>query len=162
MTTARKRRMTIVGLIAFAVTVVWLGNVLWSIDDWSRDWSTNHAEITVDANDPALRSPVFSESPQDVAQRIEDWVASQSLWTLQAKSTQEGSSQERIVTLHLVRTTRLFRFADDIRVQLSSVDDSTRLTAQSQSRLGKGDLGQNPRNLKELLRGLQSADLGER
>ncbi len=150
MTTPRKRRMTIVGLIALVVTIVWIGNIVWRIDDWNRDWSTNHAEITVDASDPALRSPTFPESPEVIAKRIRDWADAQPLWTVQSEA-----SDENILTLHLVHRTRLFRFADDIHVHLEPVGEATRLTAESQSRLGKGDLGQNPRNLKELLSGLR-------
>ena len=150
MSTPRKQRMTIVGLIALVGTTVWIGNILWRIDDWSRDWSTNHAEITVDSEDQALRSPTFPESPEVVAKRIRNWVDAQLLWTLQSEARDEN-----VLTLHLVRRTRLFRFADDIHVHLEPVGEATRLTAESQSRLGKGDLGQNPRNLTELLRGLR-------
>lgn len=150
MTRPRKRRMTIVGIIVLAVMALWIGNILASIDNWSRDWSTNHAEITADATDPDLRSPTFSGSPEDIAKRIEVWVDGQSQWKLGSKAVDKG-----VVTMHLVRTTRFFRFADDILVHLQSVDGATRLTAESRSRVGKGDLGQNPRNLKELLRGLR-------
>ncbi|HKH10915.1 MAG TPA: DUF1499 domain-containing protein [Rubrobacter sp.] len=51
-----------------------------------------------------------------------------------------------------VRTTRLFRFRDDITARVSPAPDGARLELASASRLGRGDLGQNPRNLKELLR----------
>ena len=48
------------------------------------------------------------------------------------------------------RSTRLFRFTDDIVILLVPLGDSTRVEARSSSRLGKGDLGQNRRNLAEL------------
>lgn len=48
------------------------------------------------------------------------------------------------------RSTRLFQFTDDIVILLVPLGDSTRVEARSSSRLGKGDLGQNRRNLAEL------------
>lgn len=36
--------------------------------------------------------------------------------------------------------------------RVSSAQDGARLELTSASRMGKGDLGQNPRNIKELLR----------
>jgi uncharacterized protein (DUF1499 family) len=55
----------------------------------------------------------------------------------------------------LVRRTRLFRFADDVRVGCSGRQDgggeTARATFESASRLGRYDLGQNGRNLRELL-----------
>ena len=54
------------------------------------------------------------------------------------------------------RTTRLFRFVDDIVVLIEPVEDGTLVRARSASRVGRGDLGQNRRNLAELWRALES------
>ena len=54
--------------------------------------------------------------------------------------------------MRAVRETRLFRFADDVTARVAPYPDGARLELTSASRLGKGDLGQNPRNLTELLR----------
>jgi uncharacterized protein (DUF1499 family) len=51
-----------------------------------------------------------------------------------------------------VRKTRPFRFEDDVTARVGPHPDGARLALTSASRLGKGDLGQNPRNLAELLR----------
>ena len=51
-----------------------------------------------------------------------------------------------------VRKTRLFRFADDVTARVCPDPEGARLELTSASRLGRGDLGQNPRNLEELLR----------
>ena len=57
--------------------------------------------------------------------------------------------------LRLARRTRLFRFADDVSVGCSGSQDgageTVRATFESASRLGRYDLGQNGRNLRELL-----------
>ena len=53
--------------------------------------------------------------------------------------------------MNLIRVTPIMRFTDDITVILRNEKEGTRVKATSQSRVGKGDLGQNPRNLKELV-----------
>ncbi|QIN82609.1 DUF1499 domain-containing protein [Rubrobacter tropicus] len=57
--------------------------------------------------------------------------------------------------LKAVRKTRLFRFRDDVKIQISADETGSRADLTSASRIGKGDLGQNPRNLKELLRAVE-------
>ncbi len=149
--------MHILGLIALAVTALWIAGILWRVDDWKRDWSENHASISSTATDAELLSPVFSESPLQVSERLTRWVKTQPRWAIASTEHDDDNAHDNdndIVTLHLTRTTLLFRFTDDIHVRLEPVAGGTRLTAESQSRLGKGDLGQNPRNLKELLAGL--------
>ena len=51
-----------------------------------------------------------------------------------------------------VRTTRLLRFRDDVTARVTPAPDGARLELTSASRVGKGDLGQNPRNIEELVR----------
>lgn len=51
-----------------------------------------------------------------------------------------------------MRATKLLRFKDDVSVRASPESEGrTRLELASASRRGKSDLGQNPRNLRELL-----------
>lgn len=64
-------------------------------------------------------------------------------WTLEA--SEAGGARA-------VRKTRLLRFKDDVTARVSQDPQGARIDLTSTSRLGKGDLGQNPRNLKELLR----------
>ena len=66
-------------------------------------------------------------------------------WNLEAA---EGSE------VRAVRTTRLFRFIDDVTARVHPDPDGARLQLKSASRLGRGDLGQNPHNLEELLRAI--------
>lgn len=68
-------------------------------------------------------------------------------WTLEASEAGE---------VRAVRTTRLLRFKDDVAARVYPETDGSRVELTSASRLGKGDLGQNPRNLKELLRALET------
>ncbi len=60
-----------------------------------------------------------------------------------------GVTVERIP---MQRTTAIFRFVDDVVVNLTDAGDKVVVNATSQSRVGKGDLGQNPRNIDQLFR----------
>ena len=60
------------------------------------------------------------------------------------------------LAVHATRTTRLWRFVDDIRMRLEATAAGSRLHGRSQSRLGKGDFGQNRRNLLQLFRALET------
>lgn len=53
--------------------------------------------------------------------------------------------------LDAVRRTRFLRFRDDVAVRVSEAGGGSRAEFASASRVGRGDLGQNPRNLRELL-----------
>lgn len=52
--------------------------------------------------------------------------------------------------LHLTRRTRLFRFVDDVKLRFVPDGGGCLIHAESRSRIGKGDLGQNRRNILEL------------
>lgn len=58
--------------------------------------------------------------------------------------------------LHLTRRTRLWRFTDDVRVTFTAAPVGTLIHAESRSRVGKGDLGQNRRNIRELFRAIRA------
>lgn len=53
--------------------------------------------------------------------------------------------------LKAVHATRLLRFRDDVKVRVYAEGDGSGAEITSASRIGKGDLGQNPRNIRELL-----------
>lgn len=148
------RWITILSRIALVVIALSAGVTLVGMNQWHRGLTVNRAEVSPDAEDPRLVSPVLAIPPSDVALRIRNWADSQPRWSI--ASTESSRNETR---LHLTRRTRLFRFTDDVRVQLVAVESGTRVTAQSQSRLGKGDLGQNARNLRELLQAISAAGL---
>lgn len=143
--------------LALIVTLLILGTIAAQIDDWGRDWTTNYAELSEEAEHPDLR-PLTLEMDLDAAQAlILDWVQSQSHWDVLDDETADSEQSDPAAgtLLRLTRSTKLFRFVDDITVRLTAVDGGkVSLHAESQSRLGKGDLGQNPRNLKELTQGI--------
>jgi uncharacterized protein (DUF1499 family) len=117
------------------------------VEDWSRDLTTNVAATSDDARDERLRTVVSPQAPPELATQVVERARSLRGWELA-----EESADETAIALHFVRTTGLMKFRDDIRVHIQpAADGGSRLSAESRSRVGKGDLGQNPRNLRELL-----------
>jgi uncharacterized protein (DUF1499 family) len=139
----------IIWYAVLAVTAVIMVSIFARIDNWRRDWTTNFAKLDPSAREPDLRPLSLASSRHELADRINRWADKHDHWQL--VSTEEKDQQTRI---RLTRTTGLMRFVDDVQVRLIDDAAGTRVEAESQSRLGKGDLGQNPRNLKELLRGI--------
>jgi uncharacterized protein (DUF1499 family) len=141
------------------------------VDDWSRDWTENTAITSVDAKDPWLRPGQLAMTPREVAERLERWATGASAWEVVSRE-----SDGPVEHLHLVHKTRLWRFRDDVHVKIEPMEEEdnpdaalsgveqagaarnggaemrARVSAKSASRIGKGDLGQNPRNLRELMR----------
>lgn len=157
-----------------------------NFEKWCRDWTTNHASLSDDASDPALRPPKVAGRPRPVAERLRLALERCPRWELLSRED-EGDR----VRMHWTHRTRIFRFVDDVHVILSPVDGTTaggdagdgnrgdgdtgdgdtrggdvgdgamtRVDATSRSRIGKGDLGQNPRNLAELVRALTASSPG--
>ena len=132
-------------LVTITIVVLVIVAALLRIDNWSRDFTENSAST----------EERFSDSVNVIDSKLERWVTQTSRWNVESKSESAGTIQYKIT-----RATPLFRFVDDIDVKLApDLDGSgTQLHANSQSRVGKGDLGQNPRNLKALVEGIRRID----
>lgn len=136
-----------------------LGALFATVDDWRRDLVTNHAATDAQSPDPELR-PLEAPCSLETAERAVRQAAKRlPRWAL-ADSEAEAPADGRRV-LRLVRSTRLWRFKDDVVVTLSGTESGTRFEVSSRSRIGRGDLGQNPRNIKELLREVRSELAGD-
>ena len=116
------------------------------VEDWSRDLTTNHAETRQSAANPLLQPLTLPGDRTQATTQVTDAIVQLNNWSIESITT-EGKR----TIIHATRTTPLFKFTDDIRVYLNDVDDGVQITATSQSRVGKGDLGQNPRNIAELM-----------
>jgi uncharacterized protein (DUF1499 family) len=143
-------RMAIVLYGALAVAILVLltiaGILVTHVEDWSRDLTTNYAATSDEARDERLRPIEAAASPDFLADMTVQAVDTLPQWELI-----ERTSEDSTIRLHFVRTTGLVGYKDDIRVRIEPAGAGARLSAESQSRVGKGDLGQNPRNLRELL-----------
>jgi uncharacterized protein (DUF1499 family) len=111
-------------------------------------WLTRNWADTDAGDDATLAPPELPVPPEAAVHRLRSAVLHLPRWRIEASDLQAG-------TLHAVRATRLFGFRDDIHVRLEPVAGGTRVHARSASRVGKGDFGQNRRNLLELFAALR-------
>ncbi|MEE2937744.1 MAG: DUF1499 domain-containing protein [Planctomycetota bacterium] len=132
------------------------------IKNLQRGLTVNFARLDSALDDPMLHPVILPQLPEAIAEKIESWANDRSRWSVVSRQDTRDShprgpvqSSDEVIQIHLTRTTRLFRFVDDIRISLTREAAGTRVDATSQSRIGKGDLGQNPRNLKEFTQMLQ-------
>jgi uncharacterized protein (DUF1499 family) len=123
--------------------------LLFFLEDWQRDLTTNHAKLERSAKNPLLRPVTLSISSHEAAESVKQWVATQPRWMVVVETNNEDN-----LTLELTRTTRLFRFVDDVKIRFEKTNAGVEMHAESRSRVGKGDLGQNPRNLIEIVKAL--------
>lgn len=137
----KKRFKRMIPLIILGIIGLTMLPVLLSIDDWSRDWTEN----------TAAAEATSSLSAKDVAERVQAFAASNSAWSVQSLEQDETS-----VEINLTRTSPVFRFVDDVDLQVIDTETGSKWNAGSKSRVGKGDLGQNPRNLKELFAAIET------
>ena len=136
----------VLGLAATVILAILVGALL-QVEDWRRDFTTNTAAIVEDSPDPRLRPMESQLAPAELAKIVAAAANVLPRWELAEQSEEDGT-----VELHFVRSTPLWKFKDDIRVHIDPTENGgSLLTAESRSRVGKGDLGQNPRNLRELL-----------
>ncbi|MEC9091840.1 MAG: DUF1499 domain-containing protein [Planctomycetota bacterium] len=130
------------GLLLTILTILAL-----QVDNWSRDWICNTSQTDPYSTDPNLRPVDCLHAPHELADLVIKVLQEVPRWELVEKNkTGEGT-----VVISLVHKTFFLGFKDDIQVTIRKTQTGSRLSAKSQSRIGKGDLGQNPRNLKELI-----------
>jgi len=143
------------------------------LDRWIAGFTQNTAATSLDSVDPELRPLTLSVSKEEAIAAIRRWASHSSRWSVEqvldavappSASELHGSESSDAIPssppnaiVSLVRQSRVFRFRDDVQVSLRQRDDQTlELWMTSASRVGKGDLGQNARNLKSLRRGILS------
>ncbi|MGL4423801.1 MAG: DUF1499 domain-containing protein, partial [Gemmataceae bacterium] len=106
---------------------------------WLTSNVANTTDPTHDDLDP-LRRP---GNVADWVAHLQRVVALRPRWKIVTLDPQMG-------TAHLTRTTRLFRFVDNVHLTCSEEGAGLRIDAESKSRIGAGDFGQNRRNILEL------------
>ena len=145
---ARPGRPRVRIVVAAAVAAALGGSML--VLDWKRDFTTNVAETSPDADDERLRPLVIPLARDAAVAAVEAAAASLPRWSYLGRT--DG---DRSVRLAFTRTTRVFRFVDDVTVRIETAGDASLVNVRSASRLGTGDLGQNPRNIAELFRAIR-------
>ncbi|VTS01963.1 Putative secreted protein OS=Rhodopirellula maiorica SM1 GN=RMSM_07393 PE=4 SV=1: DUF1499 [Tuwongella immobilis] len=120
-----------------------MGLIRWFTQNIADTDTNTHADVV------PQRYPIAAS---DAIDRIRAIVQTLPRWQVVESAAEAG-------TLRLTRRTRTLRFVDDITLRIVPTESGIELHARSQSRLGKGDLGQNRRNLLELFAALRR-DLG--
>lgn len=128
----------------FHITLATLAAVIVAIIAVSMTWPVLNVVETGKTPEYAHILPqYYSTEPQRVFD--ESAASAQALpgWTV---ITQDRTT----LTLTAERTTRLMGFVDDITIKVEPVTEfATRVHLKSASRIGKGDFGQNARNIQE-------------
>lgn len=130
------------GMVLTILTIICL-----QVDDWSRDWTQNTSATDPDSTELHLRPIDCLLAPGELADLVIETMQGVPRWKLVKKTE---ISDER-VNIELVHQTFIFGFKDDVEVKIVKTEKGSMLSAKSQSRIGQGDLGQNPRNLRELI-----------
>lgn len=110
-------------------------------------WFTRNWADTDEPGDPAVRPVDLAMPVGQAIQHIQQVIERLPRWRVE-------SVEEAAGTIRATRRTRL-GFVDDITIRLEATATGCRVHARSQARLGKGDLGQNRRNLVELIGALR-------
>jgi uncharacterized protein (DUF1499 family) len=113
-------------------------------------WLTRNWADTDEGGDPALAPPDLPLPVGEALARVEAVIGTLPRWRVE--SVDRGAN-----VIRATRRSFLWRFIDDVTVRLEPTAGGCRLHARSQARVGKGDLGQNRRNLLQLLRAVRQA-----
>lgn len=116
--------------------------------------AANIAATSAGAEDPRLRPRPLEVPPRAAAERLERAIGSLPRWHVEKQAISDGGA-----VIWATRTTRLFRFVDDVYLLVTQSDSGSIVEARSASRVGKGDLGQNRRNLQELWKALGNPEV---
>lgn len=102
-------------------------------------------------SEPDAFTPVLTKTPAELFQAVEALAADRSNWAV--KHSDESTGQ-----IHIIATTRLMRFKDDVFIKvLPAGTGGSSLAVYSCSRVGHSDLGKNRSRVTEMLDALKSA-----
>jgi uncharacterized protein (DUF1499 family) len=124
-------------LLAGAVALVW-AYATWPF--------INDVETGKTPEYPDLRPKLYASSEATVAKAAEEAIAHLPRWTIVGSG--RGVAGHSIQALAATRT---FRFKSDVTIRIRREGSWTYVNVRSKSRIGKGDFGQNARNIREFL-----------
>ena len=129
--------------IGSLVVAAALGGALWAFATWPL---LNDVETGRTPEYPDLQVRTYEAGVETVARAVREALAGLPRWTVVGSG--HGPEGAFVSAVH---ETLVFRFKDDVTVRIRRTGGRTTLSARSRSRVGKWDLGQNARNLRELL-----------
>jgi uncharacterized protein (DUF1499 family) len=111
----------------------------------------NIAETSANAEDPRLRTRLYSLSRETVWITVQQLAGTQPGWTVMKVDPVEG-------TLEVESQTRLLKFVDDVTFRVRPASGQRiSVDMRSRSRVGKADFGTNARRIGGFLAALDSA-----
>lgn len=116
-----------------------MGLLRWFTKNWANTAEPTHADLRP-LEWPGVTAVAAGDRVREAVRGLRSWAVAG-----------EGGS-----ALTLTRKTGVMRFVDDITLTLSETPVGVLIHAESRSRVGKGDLGQNRRNILELWRALST------
>lgn len=112
--------------------------------------TSNVAEISPQPVLPELTAPVFKLPAATLFENV--LTAAESLgWQVINKDSEALSVQAVVVT-------SLWKFKDDVRIEVIDQGETSSIYAKSASRIGRGDMAANSHHLQQLLQQLGSAE----
>lgn len=116
-----------------------------------KEWLTKNIYVTTPGNpDPFFRPRQYRKTKDEVAGAVREILGSLTRW----KVVEYRENQGRI---HATHTAPFIPFTEDVNIYIvQGLDGVTKLEVISQSQTGKGDFGQNKRNIRELLSALDT------
>ena len=112
-------------------------------------WFTKNWANTSEPTHPDLAPFTLPLPPTEAMEKVRSVVATMPRWAVE--------HAVRPDELHLTRRTRTIRFVDDVRLTFLPTVGGCQIHAESRSRVGVGDFGQNRRNILELWQALKAA-----
>lgn len=129
-------------LVALTVSALLVAAIIWPV--------LNEVETGMSAEYPEIQPQYYTTDPQRVFEETRASVDSLEGWTLVSEDATQYSLQAQ-------RESAFFGFTDDISIRVEPVTEFvTRIHLKSASQIGKGDFGQNARNINALLDALDA------
>lgn len=122
--------------------------VAWAYSTWPliNDVETGQTPEYAD-----LQPRRYADGVDEVARAAREALMVLPRWELVGAGQGPGGAE-----LRAVHTTRLLRFKDDVTIRVRRDGAHTVVSVRSRSRLGRGDFGQNARNIREFLAALDA------
>lgn len=143
----------------------WLGGTvllfsplfIWGLRNMkASDFTSNLAQTSPENSDPNLRTRFYPAPQNEVTQTVRNLVPTLrtlgQTWKIVASSTRNESDSNDAVKIRC--EVPVLVFTDDLTVSVFAESNRTRVDVHSQSRVGKGDFGENRRHVAQLLQAL--------
>jgi uncharacterized protein (DUF1499 family) len=136
-----RRTVTIIGVtVGVVITALLVAAAIWPV--------VSEVETGKTPEYADLQPQYYTAEPARVFESTRDTIEALEQWRVR-------SAESTSFTVNGVQTTAVFGFEHDVTIWVEPVTEFvTRVRVRSASRIGKGDFGQNARNIRTFFRGL--------